>query len=100
MNIDSHFHLLDGCFAKTIKYRTEKEEIFLYLYENLHLWPNGHLERWYAEGKMFHYKAATFFSSFIMALLMKSLMVMPVAATKAATFECSSDDIRRLSFPL
>ena len=33
------------------------------------------------------YKAATFFSSFLMALLIKSLMVVPVAATNAATRE-------------
>ena len=48
----------------------------------------------------YHYNAATFFSSFLMALLMKSLMVMPVAATNAASFECNSDDILRFSFPL
>ena len=33
------------------------------------------------------YNAATFFSSSLMALLMKSLMVVPVAATNAATRE-------------
>ena len=41
-----------------------------------------------------HYKIAACFSSFLMALLIKSLIVVPVVATKAATRECSSDDIR------
>ena len=46
------------------------------------------------------YKAATFFSSFVIARLIKSLMVVPVEATKAATRECNSDGIRRFSLPL
>ena len=46
------------------------------------------------------YNAATFFSSFLIARLMKSLMVMPVEATNAATRECNSDGIRRFSLPL
>ena len=46
------------------------------------------------------YNAATFFSSFVIARLMKSLIVMPVEATKAATRECNSDGIRRFSLPL
>ena len=46
------------------------------------------------------YNAATFSSSFLIARLMKSLMVMPVEATNAATRECNSDGIRRFSLPL
>ena len=47
-----------------------------------------------------YYDVATLFSSFLMARLMKSLIVVPVEATKAATRECSSDDILRFNFPL
>ena len=35
-----------------------------------------------------------------MALFIKSLIVVPVAATIAATRECNSEDILRLSLPL
>ena len=47
-----------------------------------------------------HYKIAAWFSSFLMVLLIKSLMVVPVVATKAATRECNSDDIRRFNLQL
>ena len=46
------------------------------------------------------YKIAACLSSFLMALLMKSLIVVPVVATKAATRECNSDDIRKFNLPL
>lgn len=46
------------------------------------------------------YNAATFFSSFLMARLMKSFIVVPEEATNAATRECNSDDMRRFNLPL
>ena len=49
--------------------------------------------------RCFH-KAATFFISFLIARFMKSLIVIPVDATKAAILECNSDGIRKLSLPL
>ena len=47
-----------------------------------------------------NHNAAACFSSFVIARLMKSLIVVPVDETKAATRECNSEDIRRLSRPL
>ena len=62
--------------------------------------PYDERDPWKEYCLMSPYKAATFFNSSVIARLMKSLIVVPVAATKAATRECNSDDIRRFSFPL